>query len=146
MSEVLDALGLTDEFHLIGFSMGGFIAAESVKRNVFPVDRLVLISPAGTIPVEPRNLRLLRKRALWTVFKPLAFSALWLCSQFVNQKKMAQFYSDGASSEESIDWKKISRRNLKTTLICARDLPLWKNNAVFEAMGKKARPILICWG
>ncbi len=40
------ALGLS-RFHLVGASMGGYLAATYAGRNVAQVDRLVLVSPAG---------------------------------------------------------------------------------------------------
>eukprot|EP01055_Gregarina_sp_Pseudo9_P005875 Gregarina_sp_Pseudo_9__5874@NODE_919_length_2062_cov_23_084034_g862_i0_p2_GENE_NODE_919_length_2062_cov_23_084034_g862_i0NODE_919_length_2062_cov_23_084034_g862_i0_p2_ORF_typecomplete_len252_score38_66Hydrolase_4/PF12146_8/3_4e12Abhydrolase_1/PF00561_20/5_7e11Abhydrolase_6/PF12697_7/5e05Abhydrolase_2/PF02230_16/2_6e02Abhydrolase_2/PF02230_16/0_026DLH/PF01738_18/0_0054BAAT_C/PF08840_11/0_029DUF3141/PF11339_8/0_018Ndr/PF03096_14/0_03Esterase/PF00756_20/0_063DUF1057/PF06342_12/0_31_NODE_919_length_ len=127
--------------------MGGYIAVEFVRRFAHRVDRLVLISPAGTIPQEPANLKLLRNRGIWTVMKPLAFSVLWVCTHVVNKRKMLDYYSDGsASSDVPIDWKQISKRNLNTALLCVKGLPLWKNEALFEEIGRKARPILICCG
>ncbi|MEM8556145.1 MAG: alpha/beta hydrolase [Pseudomonadota bacterium] len=58
LDELLDNLGLSDErLNVIGYSMGGAIAAKFVSRHVERFDRLLLIAPAG---MEVRN-RILRK-------------------------------------------------------------------------------------
>jgi len=41
-----DMLGLT-RFHLVGASMGGYLAATYAAHNAAQIDRLVLVSPAG---------------------------------------------------------------------------------------------------
>lgn len=46
---VLDGLGLTDAFNLVGLSYGGWLAAEYALKNPTRVKRMVLLAPAGTI-------------------------------------------------------------------------------------------------
>lgn len=51
---LLDALALTEKPHLIGFSMGGWMATELAALAGERFDRLVLIAPAGlNDPVHP---------------------------------------------------------------------------------------------
>lgn len=52
LAELSDALGIT-HMHLVGNSIGGFIAAGCAMRLQNRVDKLVLISPAATIHPMP---------------------------------------------------------------------------------------------
>eukprot|EP01053_Blabericola_migrator_P004874 Blabericola_migrator_1__4873@NODE_254_length_10809_cov_136_023925_g213_i0_p3_GENE_NODE_254_length_10809_cov_136_023925_g213_i0NODE_254_length_10809_cov_136_023925_g213_i0_p3_ORF_typecomplete_len456_score66_04Hydrolase_4/PF12146_8/1_5e28Abhydrolase_1/PF00561_20/9_9e19Abhydrolase_6/PF12697_7/1_6e15Abhydrolase_6/PF12697_7/1_7e03DUF1057/PF06342_12/1_5e11Chlorophyllase2/PF12740_7/2_9e09Abhydrolase_2/PF02230_16/0_0027Abhydrolase_2/PF02230_16/0_0057DLH/PF01738_18/2_4e08UPF0227/PF05728_12/3_5e05UPF0227/ len=149
ISEVMELLDLLSEsMHLVGFSMGGYIAVELVQRKICCVDRLVLISPAGTIPVEPPNLRLLKSKAIWPLCRPMALGLHWICSRFVNSRKMQVYYSDGEIDilPGNQNWERTSRRNLGTLLYCARGLPLWRNTDLFETVAKRAIPLLLCFG
>jgi len=44
--ELFDAMGL-DKFHLVGFSLGGWLAAKFASEHGHRVERLILIGPAG---------------------------------------------------------------------------------------------------
>jgi len=48
LTELLDQLGLSQRrLNIVGYSMGGAIAAHFVNRRIADVDRLLLIAPAG---------------------------------------------------------------------------------------------------
>lgn len=86
--DLLDVLGI-GKTHLLGISLGGFIALETALRAPERIDRLVLVStgPGGAeqVPMAPEVLQLLLKtggerRELILEKLPLAFSQSFLAS------------------------------------------------------------------
>lgn len=73
LRELLDALGTDTPVSLLGFSMGGTIAAAFAAEHADRVDRLILLAPAGIRYTPGRLLSLARKTGplgnwLWGLF------------------------------------------------------------------------------
>ncbi len=64
LDDLLDHIEVDETFHLIGYSMGGAIAAAFAAGNPDRVERLVLLAPAGMVLRNTRALRFARERGL----------------------------------------------------------------------------------
>lgn len=86
LDELLSRLNLRNQrMNVLGYSMGGAIAAHFVSQNVDAVDRMLLLAPAGMIVRFPITRRV--ARSFPKVFDPHLLAALpkVLPSQFDNE-------------------------------------------------------------
>ncbi|MEQ6249705.1 alpha/beta hydrolase [Sulfitobacter sp. HNIBRBA3233] len=72
LDALLAHLDITTPFHLVGYSMGGAIAAGFTAAQPERVDRLVLIAPAGMSVPDTPTLRFIRDRGLLGTWAMLA--------------------------------------------------------------------------
>jgi 3-oxoadipate enol-lactonase len=98
LASLLDALGV-ERAHLVGASLGGFIAQEFALRHPERVERLVLVSTsaggASHVPMGPQALALLfathdDPRELIRMRLPLAFTEAFLADETAVEHLIAQ--------------------------------------------------------
>jgi pimeloyl-ACP methyl ester carboxylesterase len=130
--DVLDALGL-DEFHLIGTSLGGWLAAEIALRAPARVRRLVLVDAAGLAPGSPApNMFRVEADAL------VALTCGDEASLAAGRQRDAAVRADAVLSERR-------RRNTATTARIAGD-PYMHDPALPGRLADLRVPTLVVWG
>jgi pimeloyl-ACP methyl ester carboxylesterase len=140
--ELLQALDIEDPVSLVGWSMGGAIAAVFADRHPDLVGNLALLAPAG-VPMEPPPLlRAIRAPLLgeWLMRLQSDESILsGVTRQFYRQESVPLFAERFAPQLQF----KGYRRAILSTL---RDYPLFDLAETYQRIGRRELPILVIWG
>jgi pimeloyl-ACP methyl ester carboxylesterase len=140
--ELLQALDITDPVYLVGWSMGGAIAAVFADRHPEMVGKLALLAPAG-IPMEPPPLlRAIRVPLLGEWMMRLQSDELVISGvtgQFYRQESAPLFAKRFAPQLQF----KGYRRAILSTL---RNYPLFDLVETYQRIGGRELPTLVIWG
>ncbi len=143
LSELLEAVGVTEPIHLVAASLGGGVAVAFAERFPDRVDRLVLHSPAGASPSVERDFRLFRVPILGN-----------LALRLLSRKIVERFPEINFSSTERIDVdrvvglveQEISLKGWRRAHLSSwRELP---PNILdkYTSVGRHEREVLLIWG
>jgi pimeloyl-ACP methyl ester carboxylesterase len=136
--ELLDSLGVTAPFNLLGYSMGGAIAVNYLALRPGAAKRLALIAPAGFPDPGGTMAKLLNLVNLPVIVDWLMAGAGM--SRRVNRRTaildMVERYI------EQIAYKGYLRSLISTV----RHFPLYGMQAQFEQVGRQSLPVSVIWG
>lgn len=151
--ELLCSLGLESEpVNLLGFSLGGAVAAAFAQRYPSRVRRLMMISPSGCIPRTPRAYYLLK--ALWCCLIPMAPHVLCKCWYKKERFTKSLKAEGGNTDEEAIHnlwsrfvWQLFVKRGVASATLAICHRVNWFNaDSLFTEVGRHERPALLLWG
>eukprot|EP00443_Scrippsiella_acuminata_P038361 CAMPEP_0115178148 /NCGR_PEP_ID=MMETSP0270-20121206/5750_1 /TAXON_ID=71861 /ORGANISM="Scrippsiella trochoidea, Strain CCMP3099" /LENGTH=365 /DNA_ID=CAMNT_0002591099 /DNA_START=60 /DNA_END=1157 /DNA_ORIENTATION=+ len=153
--ELLDLLGYPEDltFHLVGFSMGGLVAMFLAHHFPERVRRLLLIAPAGLVPLgkmERMGIRALKAS------RKLGIPVVSMVAKRVAKKEVdaEDFEPD---MEESPFSKELAERNAKmfrsdpvkytkAWMKCVRDMGLAKGAWLYESVAAGPVEVMFIWG
>lgn len=139
IGELLDRLGIEGRVHLVGYSMGGMVAAGFADRQTEKVRSLTLIAPAGFSPNGTEG----PASALFTapVIGDLAFRLLGP----VLFKREPAATADLPFAE--LFNRQLAYRGTADAMLSAlRHTPFSGQLATYRRIGRSTRPVLIIWG
>ncbi|EER10703.1 hydrolase, putative [Perkinsus marinus ATCC 50983] len=157
---LMDHLKLIDRdliISLIGFSFGGAVAVSFADKNPELCQRLVLLSPAGFIPIKPFSYQLLHCCPCCII--PLAQHCVCSCifarDKFVAQRACA--IGDEPRTEAELEWQEMFWRRVVWQTLVKRDgissslaildrVPFFDMTAEYSRVGEHPRPVLLVWG
>lgn len=148
---LLKALNLGHKkHHVIGFSLGGLIAAlYSLEQGPSKIESVVLLGPAGLVLNRRRSFNVCLSVPMVYLTVP-AVKCAWgiAASTVVSAPLYANFNSSSRKlcRHGSNNWKCACRRNLDTALKVARGMPLSNASAAFKQLFNTGIPTLIGWG
>ncbi|CEM02744.1 unnamed protein product [Vitrella brassicaformis CCMP3155] len=148
VGELLHKCGLGEtRFSIIGFSMGGLIAALSALAYRDRIDGVVLLGPAGMLRGKPSAIRALDTCGCCII--PVARNCASRCC-VKRDDFMELFYdsSEHAGRAHLAYTRYVWRfgRTVETLLRVARGMPLWDNPDPFEQLASLDIPVLLGWG
>jgi len=153
--ELLALLGYPEDFsfHLVGFSMGGLVAMSLAQRFPARVQRLLLIAPAGLVPLgalERMGIKALRAA------RKLGIPAVNLIAKRAAKREVDadDFEPD---MEESPLSKELAERNAqmfrsdpvkytKAWLQCVRDMGLADGARLYQSLAASSVEVMFVWG
>jgi pimeloyl-ACP methyl ester carboxylesterase len=140
--DLLQVLDIKDPVDLVGWSMGGAIAAVFADRHPDMVGKLALLAPAG-VPMEPSPLlRAVRAPLLgeWLMRLRSDESILsGVTGQLYRQESVPLF---AALFAPALQFKGYRRAILSTL----RDYPLLDLAETYQRIGERELPTLVIWG
>lgn len=142
LSDMLNALKITQPVHLIGSSMGGVVATIFTCRYPARVDKLVLIDPAGMMhvpafPASALNMPILGKLILDLFGKKLLLPSM--AKDLLHPEAFPEYTSRYAPQMKI----KGFRRALHSTL---RSGILYHHREDYVRLSQQERSILLLWG
>lgn len=142
LTNLVKALQIDKPFYLIGYSMGGGIAAVFTSRNPKLVKKLILLAPAGFVPEFSGKNRL----AL------IPYLGEWLMAVVGKKNLMNSFIEDqkkGMLSTEIVQKYKeqLEFKGYRNALLSTmRNYPLQNLSAEYKLLGESNIPTLLIWG
>ncbi len=139
---VLANLGITENFTLVGWSMGGIITTRYALEHSDRVDSMVLIAPAGLIGEISGIGRWLSLPAVGEALAGLMGRRSLLSGAselFVNPAKMADY-------EQKYRVQMNYRGFARAILSSVRHMPLRDFRESYAALGRGPCPVLLIWG
>lgn len=126
---LLDAMDL-EKVHLVGHSLGGWIAAEIAARNPDRILSLQLVSPAGLLLPE----------------EPMADNFLWTPEETIDHLVCRKEVSDRLKGIQTDDEAAILRYSRMVTTAKLVWAPRWHNPALHKWLHRITAPTNIVWG
>jgi len=143
MVELLEALEIRGPIHLVGYSMGGAVAAVFASRRSELIESLVLIAPAGIEPVESRAVDLLRLPGLGDWLIAVFGNAIFLDAQARDAEVLDDPDAFLARFEAQMEFEGYARALLSTL----RHYPLLEGMAdIYRAVGREGIRTLAVFG
>lgn len=142
LSELIDALGLSGCYHIVGSSMGALVAMGHVRRFPQSVATLTIAGPAG-LAEKPLLLRLLLSSDRRALFIAWNFGRRWLAGHekhnlgdTTRAPELAAMVRDSQQYEGS----------LHAIIDTIQNFPLFDRTGLYHAIGALTLPILLIWG
>jgi len=150
LSQLLAILRVEQPFYLVGFSMGGAIAAHYSAENIGRIRKLVLVSPAGM----PFEMPFMGRVLLWpfvgeflsesTIGKRMAVRRAY-AGLFLTPEKCQEQFDFVQNLTKYHAYKK--KGYFPTILADVREFPLNNCTEAFRAIGEKGNfPVKLLWG
>lgn len=143
LTDLLDALGITQPVSLIGLSMGGPIAAAFAVRAPQRVEKLVFIGPSGAKPIAfSPVLKVVQMPVIAEIILALASNERllkWAASDFYDPEWVQHFQS---KYTVQMQYKGFKCAILSTV----RSDMLGSFLEIYCELGKMNRDILLLWG
>lgn len=141
--ELLAALEIQGPIHLVGYSMGGAVAAVFASRRSELIESLALIAPAGIEPVESRAVEWLRLPGLGDWLVAVFGKAIFVGAQAQDAKVLADPDAFLARFEAQMEFEGYGRALLSTL----RHYPLLDGMAeTYRAVGRAGIRTLAVFG
>lgn len=152
---LLAAIGYPEglRFSLLGYSMGGLIAMEIALRRPGRVDRVVLVAPAGLVPLSRRErsgVRALRAARL------LKIPVVSMAAKFAEALDWdtESFEPDMESSQKSQECAAMNERRFRSDpekyitawLKSVRDMRLGDSRKQYAQLAETGAQVLFVWG
>jgi len=153
--ELLSHIGYPEgsRFHLIGYSMGGLVAIELATQMPERIERLVLVAPAGLVPLSLRErtgVRALR------MARALRIPVVSIAAKLANTRGWDQesFEPDGASQHVSRECAEVNERRFRSDpqkfitswLKSVRDMKLAGSRRQYVDLRKTGVDVMFVWG
>lgn len=137
LDELLTALQLPAEFHLLGLSMGGTVAASYASRNPERIKKLILMAPL----VTSMEIGSLKYKTFTRLFLPVL-------SRVFPRRQVRGVVNPGRHRElHSMIQKQMTVRGTAKSLVSiARNIAVCDHQAPFKRVGELHIPTLILWG
>ena len=140
--ELLDKLEANHPVHLVGLSMGGAIATRFAANHPDRADRLILIGPAGCNVRMPPVARLARIPLIGGLLMQILGGPL-----LIRGLKDNLATADLLPELEEGFRRQLAFRGFKRAVLSTlRHFNLAGQHALFEAVGRQNRPVLLIWG
>jgi pimeloyl-ACP methyl ester carboxylesterase len=137
--ELVNTLGLTQKFDLIGYSLGGATVTNFTAQNPDRVDKLVLISPMINNFKTP------------SIFKPPVVGEL--IARFIGIKIVVdRFVTLMEGHPDSVKYKNLFEEQTKYKGFQQSILSMLRNDAMldyskaYQVVGKQDREVMLIWG
>ena len=143
LKDLLDALNIVEQVHLVGLSMGGPISAAFVDQYPERIKSHILIDPAGAKPIALSPILSLAK------IPGLAELAFGLAGDESLLKGIASDFYDPALVEHFIDryHPQMKIKGFKRAILSSlRNGMLDSFYEVYQRVGKLKKPTLLFWG
>lgn len=143
LADLLDALSFTEPVSLIGLSTGGPITAAFTARFPELVNKLVLIDPVGTRPID---ITLTLKVAKIPIVGEIIFGLFGSASMVKNS---ASDFFEPALVEHFQSQYKVQMQYkgfMRAILSTIRNGMLGSFTEVYKQIGKMDKPVLLFWG
>mmetsp|Transcript_51542 Transcript_51542/g.167264 ORF Transcript_51542/g.167264 Transcript_51542/m.167264 type:complete len:329 (-) Transcript_51542:105-1091(-) len=153
--ELVSALRVPEDLplHIVGFSMGGLIAMELARRFPQRTARLLLIAPAGLVPLsrlERSGIKALR--AVRAMHIPAATWFARLTSGW--EVEVESFEPDMQSSSRSLEiahknacmFRSDPEKYLKAWMKSVRDMQLSGNQDLYRKVAQSGVEVMFVWG
>lgn len=142
LTALLEQEQVPDGFTLMGYSMGGAIAAEFAAHAPGRVDRLILVAPAGLGLTLPRFQRLCRDLPVLGDWAMLVFG--WLVQRWAIRRAPGPSAVDGVRDLQRAD---IARRGYHGAVLSSLRYMLASDSADDHRRIAQAKlPVLSIWG
>jgi len=133
LTELLASQGIRHPFNLMGYSMGGAIAANHVAEHPGTVKRLALISPAGFPNNDGMLTRLLSLLNISTI----------------TDRILSRPRDTGSAIPDIVDRyiEQISYKGYLRSLISTHQhFPMNEMRPIYDVVGKRSLPVAAIWG
>ncbi|KAF4661093.1 hypothetical protein FOL47_006853 [Perkinsus chesapeaki] len=158
---LLDQLHLLDRdltISLIGFSFGGAVAISFADKYPDLCQRLVLLSPAGFIPLKPISYHFLHccPCCIIPLAQHCACSCIFARDKFVMSREQCA-EGEEPPTEAELEWQDmfwrrvvwqtlVKRDGISSSLAIVDRVPFFDMSAEYGRVGKHPRPVLLIWG
>ncbi len=143
LKDLVKALNLDDELILLGYSMGGQIAAAFAADAPDRVQRLVLVAPSGIRMEESRFDRFCRQTPVIGDWAYLVFGRRTLA------RLAGRSALDGGHSATiaEVQHKQLARRGYLEAVLSSRRASLGEPTPeIYRGLGRTGLPVLAVWG
>lgn len=140
LTELLDAVKITEPFDLVGLSFGGAIITSFADRYPARVHSLVYVDPAFRTPGPPPPMT--GSPWLWNVYTAM-FEERWWASQQPGDFLHAEKFPDWADRYQvQVQYRGFRRARL-SEIVTNLDVD---QGPELDRVGGHARPVLVIWG